>query len=200
MNRLTFVLLASLLLCCLFPAGAEELLPPELLSAVKPAAAVSSAAWYEGSESTWFIAARDDDGTNVLHGFILREGLCVDRFVTAAALPQGEGAIRLYMTDGAWDLSGEPRYVAGPILLITQCAPDNQSVLRKTAFRRDESGAWLLLSLTDSPSGTYLSVDDGMVTCDVPGGKGQMNALPPVPCTFDTELRTFSLSDAMICP
>ena len=53
--------------------------------------------WFPGS--TWFVLVRTPDGTNMLVCFVLSNGAWVQAFHTAAAIPQGDGRVRIHFTE-----------------------------------------------------------------------------------------------------
>lgn len=143
-HRFLAVLLGLILLSgCICAVRAENQLPDEIRGALTGLEITGSAYW-DNPGSTWFVLVRTPDGTNMLVCFVLSNGAWVQAFHTAAAIPQGDGRVRIHFTDKSISFSEPSHSRTGPILLIMQYGTGlyKNSVKVHTSFLRSDTGIW----------------------------------------------------------
>ena len=162
-KRSLLSLLALLILLALsVSAGAEEL-PAEIRNALdgNRMEILKTAGW-QNPGPAWFVLVRTPDGTNLLLCFEEADGRWVQRFHTAAAVPQGKTAVDyLYVSEQSQSFVYNKIW-QGPILLIS-C--DNGDFF---AYERTAPGQWDLLSAFYLEEQVHVDFIDGEVKYRTP--------------------------------
>ena len=115
----TFILiLLTLAISCFCVAYADEEIPAEIKTALSNSE-IEDTAYWSGSDSTWFVLSRTEEGLKALHCFTLEGSGWMESFSTSAAIPQDENRTSVYVSDQSIRYFPEPMEVfEGPILII----------------------------------------------------------------------------------
>lgn len=156
------------LFLCLCGARATAQLPLDIKAQFGSIDIRETACW-EGDDSTWFLLARTPDGVNRLIGYTLENGTWVQKFQSATALPQGDGRVRLQMTNQMQDFTRNIT-VTGPILMILQYGTGEKesSILAHYEFLRSDEGVWELLHAFFQEEQVHVDFDENSVTFSTP--------------------------------
>ena len=116
-KRLAALMLAFGFLCCAHAAQATSAQLPLDIKAQFGSIEITDTAYWDSPGSTWFVLIRTPDGVNRLLCYVLENGAWTQKFQTAAAIPQGENRVRLYVTDKVLDFAND-RTIPGPVLVV----------------------------------------------------------------------------------
>lgn len=133
---------------------------------------ITDTAYWDSPESTWFVLIRTPDGTNMLICFVLEQGTWTQKFQTDAALPQGDGKVRILFSDRVRE-SVDGRESVQPILTIMQTGTGagEASVNVQTEFLRSFSGEWNLIRAYFAKEQVCLEISEDTVTFSSPAGQ-----------------------------
>ena len=185
---------ALVILLCRAPAArAGGQLPLDIRAQFGAIEIVDTAQW-DGNGSTWFVLVRTPDHVNRLLCYTLENGAWTQQFQTAAALPQGDGRVRIVITDRSQDFTLN-RVTGGPILLIMQYGTGEyeSSVIQHHAFARSENGEWLLFSAFFTEEQWNVAIDENEVIYHKPMDRDQ-NEFHTVPVRLERNLRHADLT------
>ena len=162
-KRSLLSLLAALILLALsVSAGADEL-PGELRQALEGnRMEILKTAGWQNPGPAWFAVVKAPDGTKLLICFEEQDGQWIQRFHTAAAVPQGQTEVKaLHVSEKAHDFVYDLDWF-GPILLI---GCDNGDFF---AYQRTAPGQWDLLSAFYLEEQVHVDCFDGEVKFRTP--------------------------------
>ena len=156
------------LFLCLGGVRATAQLPMDIKAQFGSIDIRETACW-EGDDSTWFLLARTPDGVNRLIGYTLENGTWVQKFQSATALPQGNGRVRLQMTNQMRDFTRDLT-VTGPILMILQygTGEEESSILSHYEFLRSDEGVWELFHAFFQEEQVHVDFEENRVTFRTP--------------------------------
>ena len=195
-KRIRTALLLGLLLAALCMQGAQatQQLPLDIKAQFGGIHIVESVCW-EGSGSTWFLLLRTPDKVNRLICYVLENGLWTQKFQTSAALPQGDGRVRLVITNQVQDFSMD-RIITGPILMILQYGTGEKenAVIAHYAFLRSEEGIWELFRAFFSEEQVYVYIDEDTLTFRTPVDQDH-SSIRTVPACMERDLRKVDFTE-----
>ena len=160
--------LAFGLLCCVPTAQATAQLPLDIKNQFGNAEIVDSTYW-DSPGSTWFVLVRTPDGVNHLVCYVLENGTWTQKFQTAAAMPQGQGKVRIVFSDGVLDFPND-RTIPGPVLVVMQYGTGvyESDVLVHYGFVRTDPETWTLVSAFFQEEQTHVDIEADYVTFRTP--------------------------------
>ena len=195
-GRIRAAVLCSVLLTvfCLHGARGTPQLPLDI-KAQFGGIEIAEAVCWENSGSTWFLLVRTPDKVNRLICYVLENGLWTQKFQTTAALPQGDGKVRLAITGQVQDFAMD-RTVTGPILMILQygTGEEENAVSAHYAFLRSEEGIWELFRAFFAEEQTFVYIDADTVTFRTPVDQDR-SVLRTVPAQIKRDLRETAFSE-----
>ena len=126
---------------------------------------ITDTAYWDSPDSTWFVLIRTPDRTNMLICFVLEKGTWMQKFQTDAALPQGDGKVRILFSDRVRE-SADGRESVQPILTIIQAGTGDgeASINVQTEFLRSSSGEWNLIRAYFAEEQICLEISEDTVT------------------------------------
>lgn len=144
---------------------------------------ITDTAYWDGNDSTWFVLIRTPDGTNMLLCYVLERGTWTQKFQTSAAVPQGEGRVRILFSDLARGSAGG-QTAAQPILVIRQygTGAEGADVNVHTEYLRSASGEWNLIRAFFAEEQVYLEISEDTVVFFSPAEKEPVGS-----CTAEIE-------------
>lgn len=187
------ILLALILLIC-GPASAQASgqLPTDI-RAQFGGIEITDAAYWDSPDSTWFVLIRTPDRVNRLLCYTLDHGAWTQMFQTSAAVPQGDGRVRILFSDRIRETEGAAVY---PVLMILQYGADSdgQSVQLQFEFLRSASGVWNLFRAEFTEEQMRLEIDEDAVSFR---SADDRDPGPPqsVTYTLERDLRRLDLSE-----
>ena len=99
----------------------------------------------------------------------LENGVWTQKFQTAAAIPQGENRVRLYVTDKVLDFAND-RTIPGPVLIVMQygTGEHESSIMAHYGFVRSDPETWTLVNAFFQEEQTHLDIREDSVTFRTP--------------------------------
>ena len=145
---------------------------------------ITDTAYWESPGSTWFVLARMPDGTNLLLCFVLERGEWMQKFQTDAALPQGDGRVRILFSDRVKDMV-DGRESVQPVLTMMQYGTGDgeTSVKVQADFLRSDSDEWNLVRVYFAEEQVCLEISEDAITFSSPTGQD-----PEQDCTVRAEI------------
>jgi len=173
---------------------------PSSIYALLPQAEITSTAfWEEDTRNTCFLLTHKEDGTNTLYCFIHENSIWAECFHTTDAIPQGNNAVVIHLSEGAWDFndstSKDGQYYRGPILLILQYSEDGRSIEQNIVFQRVHLDTWNLIFYKNYVKSADMKIDDNTITYYTVADKAQTKVVGIAHYHVQRNLRSFALSD-----
>lgn len=156
---------------------------------------ITDTAYWDGNDSTWFVLIRTPDGTNMLLCYVLENGTWMQKFQTDAALPQGDGRVRILFSDPVRETAGGHTETQ-PVLMIRQygTGAEESSVSVQTEYLRSASGKWNLIRAFFAEEQACLEISEDTVAFSSPAGQE-----PDRSCTvraeIERDLRSMDLAE-----
>ena len=168
-KRLAALVLALVFLCCVHAAQATSAQLPLDIKAQFGSIEITDTAYWDSPGSTWFVLVRTPDGVNRLLCYVLENGTWTQKFQTAAAIPQGENRVRLYVTDKVLDFAND-RTIPGPVLVVMQygTGEDEASSMAQYGFVRSDPETWTLFNAFFWEEQTHLDIEADSATFRTP--------------------------------
>ena len=161
--------LAFGLLCCVHAAQATSAQLPLDIKAQFGSIEITDTAYWDSPGSTWFVLIRTPDGVNRLLCYVLENGTWTQKFQTAAAMPQGQGKVRIVFSDNVLDFAND-RIIPGPVLVVVQygTGKHESSVMVHYGFVRTDPETWTLVNASFQEDQTHLDIEADSVTFRTP--------------------------------
>ena len=193
-RRLTAAVLVitALVMACVPAASASGQLPADICAQFGSVEITDTVSW-GNPESFWFVLVRTPDRLNRLLLFCPENGAWNLRLqAEPASLPQGEGRVRIVITDQMQDFVNN-RTVPGPVLMVLQygTGPDESSVMRYYAFLPSASGEWELFHAFFLEEQMHLDIGEGAVVFRA--AEGGSEAVQSVPVHMERNLARIDL-------
>lgn len=168
-KRLAALVLAFGFLCCAHAAQATSAQLPLDIKAQFGSIEITDTAYWDSPGSTWFVLIRTPDGVNRLLCYVPENGAWTQKFQTAAAIPQGENRVRLYITDKVEDFVND-RIIPGPILEVMQygTGEHESGIILHYGFVRSDPETWTLFNAFFWEEQTHLDIREDSVTFRTP--------------------------------
>ena len=199
LNRKKIIRAASLLglaliICSLPSARAAGQLPTDIRAQFGGIEITDSAYW-DSPGSTWFVLIRTPDQTNRLLCYTLENGTWTQKFQTGAAVPQGDGRVRILFSgqEKETTVSGT---VTKPLLTIMQygTGTDELSIRLQAEFLRSVSGEWNLVRAVFPEEQMHLDfLEDTVIFRSASEQETDLTEM--IPYIMDRDLRCIDLSE-----
>ena len=175
-------------LCCVHAARATAQLPLDIKNQFGNAEIVDSTYW-DSPGSTWFVLVRTPDGVNHLVCYLLENGTWTQKFQTAAAMPQGQGKVRIVFSDNVLDFAND-RIIPGPVLVVVQygIGEHESGVMVHYGFVRTDPETWTLFSASFQEEQTHVDIEEDYVTFRTPVDQNH-DRRKTVPLRMERDLR-----------
>jgi hypothetical protein len=189
------VLLGLALLICRLPAARASGQLPADIRAQFGGIEITDSAYWDSPGSTWFVLIRTPDRVNRLLCYTLESGTWTQQFQTSAAVPQGDGRVRILFSDQIKEITGSGTVIK-PVLTVLQygIGPDEPSMQLQLEFMRSASGIWNLFRAVFSDEQMCLDIDEDIVAFR-PAAEPDSDRLQTVTVTLERDLRHMNLAE-----
>lgn len=189
------VLLGLALLICRLPAAQASGQLPADIRAQFGGIEITDSAYWDSPGSTWFVLIRTPDRVNRLLCYTLESGAWTQQFQTSAAVPQGDGRVRILFSDQVKEITGSGTVIK-PVLTVLQygTGPDEPSMRLQLEFMRSVSGIWNLFRAVFSDEQMCLDIDEDNVAFR-PAADPDSDRLQTVTVTLERDLRHMNLAE-----
>ena len=189
------VLLGLALLICRLPAARASGQLPADIRAQFGGIEITDSAYWDSPGSTWFVLIRAPDRVNRLLCYTLESGAWTQQFQTSAAVPQGDGRVRILFSDQVKEITGSGTVIK-PVLTVLQygTGPDEPSMRLQLEFMRSASGIWNLFRAVFSDEQMCLDIDEDNVAFR-PAADPDSDRLQTVTVTLERDLRHMNLAE-----
>ena len=195
MKRAGAFLLALLLCAAVFmPAAlASRQLPLDIRAQFGSIEITDSTYW--DSPETWFVLIRTPDKVNRLLCYVLKNGTWTQKFQTAAAVPQGQGKVRIVFTDQVRDFVHD-RIIPGPVLVIMQYGTGlyESSVMARCGFVSSGPDTWMLFDAFFQDEQADVEIGEDTVTFRTPIDQDH-ERIKTVPVSIERDLRVLDFTE-----
>ena len=194
MKRFAALALVLGILCCAHAAQATAQLPLDIKNQFGNAEIIDSTYW-DSPGSTWFVLVRTPDGVKHLVCYVLENGTWTQKFQTAAAVPQGQGRVRIVFSDNVLDFAND-RIIPGPVLVVVQYGTGvyESDVLVHYGFVRTDPETWTLVSAFFQEEQTHVDIEADYVTFRTPVDQNHDDR-KTVPFRMERDLRKIDFSE-----
>ena len=184
----------ALLICGPASAQASGQLPTDI-RAQFGGIEITDTAYWDSPGSTWFVLIRTPDRVNRLLCYTLEGGAWTQQFQTSAAVPQGDGRVRILFSDQVKEITGSDTVIK-PVLSVLQygTGPDEPSMRLQLEFMRSASGIWNLFRAVFSDEQMCLDIDEDNVAFR-PAADPDSDRLQTVTVTLERDLRHMNLAE-----
>ena len=188
-------LLGLALLVCRLPAARAAGQLPTDIRAQFGGIEITDTAYWDSPGSTWFVLIRTPDQANRLLCYTLENGTWTQKFQTGAAVPQGDGRVRILFSGQEKEITVSGT-VTKPILTIMQYGTgiDELSVRLQAEFLRSVSGEWNLVRAVFPEEQMHLDFLEDTVVFRYEDDQ-ETNRTEMIPYTMDRDLRCIDLSE-----